>query len=409
MFQLITVSLSFILVPVLGRFKIGLWASLSITAVMMALINGLGVDVLIGVATGIFTEETSLNAIITIALVSVMGAMMKEYGVLDKGIAGLASLVNDKRYLIAIIPLLIGCILVPGGAILSAPFILALGAELGMEKPKSAVTNLVFRHMPMFLLPYSTSILVASSITGLSVLAFIPLNAIFIIPVFLSGYFIYLRKVPSKRNDDKLPFAVGIKSLLKYTSPVYICIIVHLVTGIPFYLAMISSMIVLFFLSPDKKKYPIQFIKSVCLKTVFSAVGVFMIQGVVSNMDALINVFATAIESGTFKLLALFLAAVFFGLITGFHMASIGFVLPMLMAFDLARGEFLALLYFVYCAAYIGYYFSPLHMCQIFTNQYMKVRMKDLYRLYRPFAAFAFLWLIISFLALNQLLPRIFS
>jgi len=240
-------------------------------------------------------------------------------------------------------------------------------------------------------------------------MTFIPLNAVFILPVFCAGYFIYMKRVPPKKNEDKVPFAVGIKKLLKYTSPIYICVIVHIITGIPFYLAMISSLIVLFMMSPDKKAYPKLFIKSICLKTVFSAVGVFMIQGVVSNLDALIGVFSTMMESGTLMLLALFLAAVFFGVITGFHMASIGFVIPMIMTLDLGHGEFLALLYFVYCAAYFGYYFSPLHMCQIFTNQYMNVKMKDLYSIYRPFAACIVIWLTVSYLALSQILPMMFG
>lgn len=409
MFQLVTVTFSFILVPILGRLKVGLWASLAVTAIVMGLINGLGIVDLAGIFGSTFMADATVNAMLTIALVSVMGAMMKAYGILDKGIAGLASLVSDKRYLIAIIPLLIGCIAVPGGAILSAPFILNLGNELGMERPHSAVSNLVFRHMPMFILPYSTSIIVASSITGLSIMTFIPLNAVFILPVFFAGYFIYMKRVPAKKNEDKVPFAIGMKNLLKYTSPIYICVIVHIVTGIPFYLAMISSLIVLFIMSPDKKGYPLLFVKSICLKTVMSAAGVFMIQGVVSNMDGLIAVFSTMLESGAFMILALFLAAVFFGMITGFHMASIGFVLPMIMTLDLAHGEFLALLYFVYCAAYFGYYFSPLHMCQIFTNQYMDVKMKSLYRIYIPFALFILGWLVVSYLALSQLLPIMFG
>ena len=409
LFQLATVIFSFVLIPILGRYKIGLWASLGVTAILMGFLNGFGFMQLAEIFGSIVMSETSMNAILTIALASVMGAMMKEYGILDKGIGGLSSLVNDKRYLVAIVPLLIGCIAVPGGAILSAPFILNLGNELGMERPLSAVSNLVFRHMPMFILPYSASILVAASITDVSVMTFIVLNSIFILPVFFSGFFIYLRRVPTKKNEDKLPFSVGIKNLLKYTSPIYVCVIVHIVTGLPFYIAMLASMLVLFIMSPDKKAYPKLFFKSICLKTVLSAVGVFMIQVVVSNLDELLALFSTIVESGAFMVVALFLAAVFFGLITGFHMASVGFVLPMIMTLDLGHGEFLALLYFVYCAAYFGYYFSPLHMCQIFTNQYMDVKMKSLYRIYVPFAAFVLGWLVVSYLVLSQILPMIFG
>ena len=409
MLQLATVTLSFVLIPVLSRLKIGLWASLGVTAILMGILNGFGFMQLADMFGSIVTSETSMNALITIALASVMGAMMQEYGILDKGIGGLSSLVSDKRYLVAIVPLLIGCIAVPGGAILSAPFILNLGNELGMKRPLSAACNLVFRHMPMFILPYSASILIAASITELSIMTFIVLNSIFILPVFSFGCFVYLRQIAPMKNEDKLPFAVGMKRLLKYTSPIYVCVIVHIVTGVPFYLAMLSSMLVLFIMSPDKKAYPRFFLKSICLKTVFSAVGVFMIQAVVSNLDELLALFSVMVESGAFMVVALFLAAVFFGFITGFHMASVGFVLPMIMTLDLGHGQLLVLVYFIYSAAYVGYYFSPLHMCQIFTNQYMDVKMKSLYRIYVPFAAFILVWLTVSYLILSLLLPMMFG
>jgi len=398
-------------VPILDRFKVGLWASLAAAAALMALINGLGFIDLINVFIRVFTGPTSQNAILTITAVTIMGTMMKVYGILDKIVEGLSVLVSDKRYLIIIIPLLIGCLAVPGGAILSAPFILNLGNELGMEKEESAAANLVFRHMAMFALPYSASILLASSITGIPVMGFIPLNSVFIIPTFIAGYFIYLKKVPPKMNTEKVPFGPGMIQVLKYTAPIYIPVIVHMATGLVLWLSMFSSLIVLFVMSPDRKAYPKLFVKSIGWKTIFAAVGVFMIQGVVNNLDGLIALFGTMVyaDAGFLMLLPLFAGSAFFGLITGFHMASVSIMLPMLMTLPLGFGEFLALMYFVYCAAYLGYYFSPLHMCQIFTNEYMGVKMQHLYKVYRPYFAFMLIHLIISYFVLRAVLPMIFG
>ena len=409
MFQLTTVVLSFALVPLLDKFKLGLWASLMAVAAAMAFINGFSPMDFIGIITNVLTTGTSQNALLTITAVTIMGTMMKIYGILDRIVEGLAALVSDKRYLVIIIPLLIGCLAVPGGAILSAPFILNLGSELGMDKSTSAAANLVFRHMAMFALPYSASILLASSITGIGIMTFIPLNSVFIIPTFIAGYFIYLRKVPPKANDKKVAFGPGIRQVLIYTSPIYVCVIVHIVTGLPLYISMVSSLIILFFMSPDKKGYAKLFVKSIGFKTIFAAFGVFMIQGVVTNLYDMIGIFHALFETGTFMLLALFLASVFFGLITGFHMAPISIVIPMLMTLDLSLGHFMALMYFVYCSAYLGYYFSPLHMCQIFTNEYMGVRIQNLYRVYRPFVLFIVVHLIISYFALSHILPLMFG
>jgi len=398
-------------VPLLERFKVGLWASLAVTAVVMAFINGLGIIDVVNVIIAVFTGPTSQNAILTITAVTIMGAMMKAYGILERIVEGLSVIVKDKRNLMIIIPLLIGCLAVPGGAILSAPFILNLGNELGMGKAESAASNLVFRHMAMFALPYSASVVLVSSITGLPVMTFIPLNSVFIIPTFIAGYFIYLKKVPPKINEEKVPFIPGMRQILKYTAPIYIPILVHMVTGLVLWLSMFSSLIVIFIMSPDKKGYPKLLVKSIGWKTISSAVGVFMIQGVVNNLEALIETFGVMVYSGSggLMLLALFLASALFGLITGFQMAAMSIVVPMLMTLNLGPGEFMALLYFVYCSAYLGYYFSPLHMCQIFTNEYMGVSLQNLYRVYRPYAAFMVVHLAISYFILSNILPIIFG
>ncbi|MDD3439260.1 MAG: DUF401 family protein, partial [Clostridiaceae bacterium] len=41
--------------------------------------------------------------------------------------------------------------------------------------------------------------------------------------------------------------------------------------------------------------------------------------------------------------------------------------------------------HFTFCWAFVGYFFSPMHLCQIFTCEYLKVSIGDLYKDYWKF------------------------
>jgi hypothetical protein len=114
-------------------------------------------------------------------------------------------------------------------------------------------------------------------------------------------------------------------------------------------------------------------------------------------------------DTSALLLLALFIAPIFFAVITGMALVPIGIITPILMALGLGRGEFMAYFYFLYVAAFLGYFFTPIHMCQIFTNEYMGLKARQLYRVYPAFAAFMILWLIVSYFALSNILPALFG
>ena len=419
MFQLVTVLVSFATVPLLGKLKVSLGASLIATAIIMALLNGLGVVDILHVFRGVFVTESapgvfiassSLNTILVVAVVSVIGTLMKTYGVLDKVVEGLSELIKDKRILMIIVPALIGTLNIPGGAVLSAPFAFSLGEELSMEKPKRAASNLVFRHVAMFVLPYSNSLLVASSLTGLAIGSLVSVNVFFAIAMVTTGFFLFLRKCPNpKRTAPKTRSSFeSLKQVLIYGSPIYVCILLFMITGIPLYICMLGSVVMIYFLSTKENFFPLA-LKSIGIKTVIAIIGVFMIQGVVGHLSGLTDLFHQMFATGTLILPALMLASLLFGLITGFHIASLSIVLPMIMSLNLGTGQMLAYMYFSYCWAFLGYYFSPLHMCQIFTCEYMEVSIKDLYKVYAPLIVIVTAFLFVSYFAFSQILPLIYG
>ena len=410
MFQLLTVLVSFAAVPLLGKLKVELGPSLVATAIIMALLNSFGIVDIFQVFIGIFTTTSSLNTVLVVAMVGAIGALLKIYGILEKLVDGLSELISDRRILTIIVPAIFGTLNIPGGAVLSAPFVYTLGEELNIEKPKRAASNLVFRHVAMFVLPYSNSLLVAASITGIAVGSLISVNVFFAIAMVSTGCFLYLRKCenPKRTGPKTQSTSASLKQVLIYGSPIYACILLFMITGIPLYICMVGSVIIIYFLSPKENFFQNVF-KSINIKTIIAVIGVFMIQGIVSQLSGLAGLFQQMFATGTLVLPALMLASFFFGLITGFHMAALSMVLPMLMTLDIGLGQMLAYMYFTYCWAFVGYYFSPLHMCQIFTCEYMDVKIKDLYKVYAPLMVTITIFLFVSYFAFSQILPLIFG
>ncbi|MDL2225217.1 DUF401 family protein [Eubacteriales bacterium OttesenSCG-928-M02] len=408
MFALAMVLVSFLTIPLLSRVKkLGIGGSLVITAIVMAVLNGFGPTAIWNVFLDVFRGgSSSLNTVLVVAAVGIMGTLMKEYKMLDKVVEALTELVSSARLLFILIPALVGTLTIPGGAILSAPFVNDLGEKVGMKPEKRAACNLIFRHVSVFILPYSSSLLIVSAMLPFQIYQLILVNLVFAIPMVLIGYFIYLRDIPKKLPHQRSQRTTGqnIFQLLLYSSPIYACIIVNMITGLPLYACMLVSILIIFLLSP-KTGFLKLAVSAIGYNSILAVIGVFMISGIVQQLPSLIAIFEGMFRSGTFMLLALVLASLFFGLITGFQTAPMSIVFPMLLTLSLGKGELLAYTYIVYVVSFLGYYFSPLHMCQLFTCEYMGVKMNGLYRAYMPYVLAIILWLAISYTGLRILLP----
>ena len=60
-----------------------------------------------------------------------------------------------------------------------------------------------------------------------------------------------------------------------------------------------------------------------------------------------------------------------------------GIVLPLVALLSVPHATSLYLTFVVFVGAYFGYFFSPLHLCQVFTNEYLKVSTGEIYKEYR--------------------------
>lgn len=399
MVQLIVVICSYLLIPILIRRKIKLSYTLLITAGLLSAFSGIGGAAVLRILGSMFTSTSSLNTILVVAMVSILGGLMKHYGLLERVVVTLQRITGNKKVSMILIPALIGVLIVPGGAMLSAPFVNTIGQELGIIPARRAAINLVFRHMAMFVLPFSTSLLVIGSILPeLNIYKIIGLNLVMIAAMLILGHQLYLKDVKAEAVEKTGHQLQGIKELLIYSSPIYISVVINMIFGVPFYLAMVASLVMVYILS-DKKDFVKIGRKSFNGHIVLTVIAVLLMKDVILHMEDLmgmVNDLFSASGSVVTVFAVILFTSLLIGYITGYSVASLAITLPLISELGASLGMLHIYTYFAFGCAFIGYFFSPLHLCQAFTLQLMGVTTNELYAEYKLYAPLLMGALIVS-------------
>lgn len=397
--QLISVIISFLFIPILIKLKIKLSYTLLISAGILGIISGLGFETLGEVVLSIFINSSSRTTILTVMMVSVLGGLMKHYKILDKIVETMLLIIRSKKNILMIIPAMIGVLIIPGGALLSAPFINNIGEEMNLPPPRRAAINLVFRHIAMFILPYSTSLLIVSaSLPNINISRLILLNLFFIISVIAIGYFFFLKNVQSDISTSRKNIGKNLLKLFVYTSPIYIAVILNSITELPFYITLIASVFIVYLLS-DKKNFLKILVQSFNWNIVLTVVVVLIMKEIILNMGDLLEIFNNMFNANNdiLSTMSIFLiSSFFFGYITGNQTAALAIILPIISQLYITDEMLYIYTYFAFGSAFMGYFFSPIHLCQAFTLEYMGVSTEELYKEYRFYMPILLLILIIS-------------
>lgn len=404
MYQLLVVIISFSLIPILIKRKIKLSYTLLIIAAILAIFSNIGIKSATNSVFNVFLNSPSRSTVLTVMMISILGGLMGHYKILEGIVEALEKVIKNKKNILMIIPAFIGLLVIPGGALLSAPFINNLGEELNIAPPKRAAINLIFRHIAMYIMPFSTGLLiVASSFPDLSIGKIILYNILFVTLIIITGYFLFIKDIKVNVVYKKENLASNLMKLGILTSPIYLPVVISLSTGLPFYVTLLISIVVVYFLG-SKKNFIRTLVKSISWHTILTMIAILIIKEIILNMDSLLEIFMTMFSNNDnifYTLLIFFVTSLFFGFITGNQGASLAIILPMISQLSVSNNMLYIYIYFAFVSAFMGYYFSPLHLCQAFTVELMGVNTVDLYKEYKYYAPIMFIILIGTFFFLR--------
>lgn len=401
--QLLAVIIGFSFIPILTKKKVPISYSILISALMMMLISGLGLDSIGQIFKATALDSKKIGQYITVVEIGALGALLKKYGFIDIIIEKLNKVVSNKKLQLMFVPALIGLLVVPGGAIISAPFIDKIGDELNIEKSRRAVINLIYRHISMHVMPYSNSLLlIALLIPQVSVYSVIGFNLIFITMYITIGYFCYIRDIEYKKPQTQEGSAIeNFLQLALYTAPIYFAVILNIAFKIPFYLGVLVNILIIYLLKPEKTIVK-DFLEGVNINVFLTIFGVYLIQATISNFPEFNKMLESLLSNPSTLIPAMVGISTFFGLATGYQPAALGVIIPVIAGMPISLTRMTALTHMAFAWSFIGYFFSPLHLCQLFTVQYMNVKNSEVYKKYSKFIVLLFLALVVeSFILLT--------
>lgn len=384
--QLLITIFSFALIPFLlkRRFKLG--TAIFIVTMTIGLLSGIGLENLGKAMVGVFLNRYSRDTVLTVVMVGILGNLLKKYGILNKIVDAMLLMIPSKKVVMMIIPALIGILSVPGGAVLSAPFINKIGNDVGIIPARRAVINLVFRHVSMFIFPFTSSLLfIKAALPQINIYRLILTSIPFIIGMVILAYYIFMKdKIDSEKRETEIS-PKGVFDLIILTSPIYMSVIINVITGLPFFISMMGSIFIAYLLS-DKKNFFKIIWESINYNTIFVIVSILILKDVILQLDGMLDIIKVVLAKGNggLSVLVIFMVvSFFFGFITGYPTTSLALTLPLLTMMTISQDELYIYAFFLNIVAFMGYYYSPLHLCQVLTLGEMRVTAGDLYKEYK--------------------------
>ncbi len=379
--QFVAILIAFCLLPFIPKKKLGFGPALLLCGAILGLIAGLAPIHIWTAFEEVFLSWSALETIIVVAQVGVLGYLLKQYGILDRIVENLKRVFASSKVIMMVLPAVMGLLSVPGGAYLSAPFADSIGKELGLSSAKRAVVNLSFRHIAMFILPYTgTMIFIPTVVPEVNIYMLILLNIGFVILMQVISYFIYLFKAPKIKAPKSPGRARALWALVCDLSPVYMMVVLNLF-GLPLFLGGFVC-IGLCFAIGCRKDFFRQACRGLGFSTPLMMVGIYFLQHIITRLNdvtaTVVHLFS--ISSGFSILLVISLASILFGATTGHIMVPLGVILPLIGALPIAGEMKLIYTFFVFVWGFLGYYYSPLHLCQLLTVKYMGCKNWEVYK-----------------------------
>lgn len=299
---------------------------------------------------------------VAVSLIPLIGYALGRTGRMDVLVENLPV---SRRLFFGLVPAIFGLLPMPGGALLSAPFLERVG---GPRAELRAAINVWFRHTLLLVYPISSSLIAAAKLAGFDVWRVIPYQIPGSALAILVGYFLLLRRVTDDRFQREpsprkalVPLGVilvapALDYLLKHALPLSVPEIATVVAvGVSFLLAA-RGMSTEAWRDSVRESRPWRF--GLIVLGMFAYMGVFRASGV-SGLIAALPLPPQGLSLG---------AGFVLGFLTGRIQAPISILIPVYIAkFGGMNPWAFALTYF---AVYLGYIISPVHPCLVVSVEY---------------------------------------
>ncbi len=330
----------------------------------------------------VFISHRFLNLLGIIFLITFLGKISKEIGCLNRLVLASSNLKGGARTAAAAMPLLVGMMPMPGGALLSAPLVDKVLPREKYSAEFATAVNYWSRHVIEFFWPIYPGVILAAGLTSLPVEIISFMNFPMTLFMLTIGYIFLIRKI-EKPNNGQGQLLQPFMKILSAVWPIILAIALYAVLPIGLLPSVTISILLLLII----EKPPFSKLKPVA-KEVFSVRLFMLVFGIVSFQQMLevtnavnsINLLSS--RHNMPEALIIILVAFSSGLLTGILVAMVGLSFPILSGYLYQPDINLGNIFLAFVAGYVGMIFSPTHFCLILTNEFFKANLGKVYRVF---------------------------
>jgi len=409
---------AFGLILLLTRLKVPLSIGILAGAVALDLLFGHGALETLRLSLLGAVQPQTIGLVVIVVMMLALSETMRRAGQLDEIVAMARPLLRRPAVAMAALPALIGLMPMPGGAQLSAPMVEAAAGGTKVAADRLSAINYWFRHIWEHFWPLYPGVMVTLSLTRSDAASFalhqFPLSILMV----ASGLLIFWRSHPDLHRVGPSARAGQARRLIWATSTIWVILIVwgaarallSLLADTPAdgdasaalrrYGPLAAGLAVSLLWTVRMNRLTARDVLAVVRRT-----SIYKLAAVVVSVMVFWYAIQQAGAAGRIagELAALHVPAevvvavlpLIAGLMTGLAVGFAGTSFPIVLAVVAAMpGEpsirpYVAL---AYAFGHIGQMLSPLHICQILSNEYFSARSRAVYRrLMAPAAAMAVL------------------
>jgi len=367
MLEVIGLIVAFIGIFMLRARNIDFYIAITVAAIIIGVTSGKPPSILLDVLVTTLSKYNTWNLVSAVALITVLGYALKETGLMVKFIEGLSKILPGNL-LLATIPALFGFLSMPGGALMSAPFIEPEANKLGLDPEAKTYYNVWFRHLLYWINPITSSTIMATTLSGFSINTWLRVQSPLFFAMTLIGFIVSRSfiKTPKKR-DGKDGFTM---ENLVGGLPIIVTVALTL-WGAPIWGSLLAGIFLALILCRVKPSDGfMMFRKGVKWDVVLAIISMLYLRDMIEATGSVTRLFEVVIDSGVPLLVIAIIVPLFIGAISGSPAMGVGIAFPILL--PLFGAPDIHLTSIVFLGITCTYISSPLHLCLVLTNSYFK-------------------------------------
>jgi len=380
--ELLKIGIVFFVIIALTYKKISLWISLLAATFLLGFFFRLTI---VKIAMDLISSTLDAKTLFLVgAFVAIIffSNLLKEIGRLDEILEGFTHILKDIRVVIALLPAIIGLMPIVGGALISAPMVVAGCDELKLSPERRTFINYWFRHLWEYILPTYPALVLAATLVGVPLRKFCWINLPLTPTAILSGIFIGYWGVLKTKGAETLSNNTSGWRLFQNLFPLLFALI--LVVGFQVELVYAFGVTIfgmIIFYKIERQKVLKAFKGSLTFELLLTVVVVMGFKKVLESSQAIPLAAATLSSSGIPKWIVAMFVPLLVGVMTGVTIAPIGIGFPILIPLLQNDPRFLHYMMLAFASGICGVLLSPLHLCLLLTKEYFRADWKGVYRL----------------------------